>query len=434
MDAIVDAKDCCFTDLEQVAGKLRISDAGRALCTAWDAAMDDPPAQGLAFLAPAYVSQAGQDVFLTEPMIQELVAFAGRVAADAELVAFFWYCRHRMLHDPTLVQSWEEQWPPLDDYLGPEAGLLNVLVMLAVVPEMKATYRRLGIPADIVRDTVSDLRLWMETDLYYNRFQRWGITPWIARWLCKHWQGKLLQLGRLQFSASTFPGRLRAYRHKERREVLALAEAGIRYGSDGHAWCERCGNPDGAWTSTLDMTDRAVVGHPVHATGLASRRRRSLALDEWEPALAPDDPMLTFHVSAGGRLAFEDCGDSFRRALEVFPRYFPDLRFRGFWTASWLLDSRLQTMLAPESNIVRLQRELYLYPGLQGDNQQIYARVFGWGVTDIRDVPRRTSLQKAVGQYLDGGGHFHGGYGFLLKEDFCWGNQYYLRPSPQPGD
>jgi hypothetical protein len=91
------------------------------------------------------------------------------------------------------------------------------------------------------------------------------------------------------------------------------------------------------------------------------------------------------------------------------------------------MDTRLQPLLSAEANIVRLQRETYAYPGLQGDNQQIHHRVFGWGVTDIHTVPWVTSLQKAAGRYLEDGGHFHGGYGFLLREDFAWGEQVYLR-------
>jgi hypothetical protein len=66
-----------------------------------------------------------------------------------------------------------------------------------------------------------------------------------------------------------------------------------------------------------------------------------------------------------------------------------------------------------------MQRELYLYLSLHGNNQQIYHRVFGWGVKDINNVPWKTSLQKAVGQYLNNGGHFHGSYCFILKDDFC---------------
>lgn len=386
-----------------------------------------PLSQAKPFLGASYLEQAGRAAGLTPNMVREIVDFAGRIAVDEAALSFFWYCHYRVLNDPSLVQSWEEPWPPLDDYLGPEAGLLNVLVMLSAVPEMQAIHRRLGIPAGIVRDTVSDLRLWMETDLYYHRDRRWGITPWIARWLCKHWQGKLLQLGRLQFSLSTFEGQLRAYRHRATGAVLAIAEPGVRFCADGTAWAACCGEDPGGWISTCETSADAVVGNPILPTGLARRETRRLDLGEWDIALAPGDDMLTFHVPAGVSLSFEDCGESFRRALEVFPRHYPEFVFRGFWTSSWLMDTRLQSLLSTEANIVRLQRETYAYPGLQGDNQQIYHRVFGWGVTDIHRVPWVTSLQKAVGKYLENGGHFHGGYGFLLREDFAWGEQVYLR-------
>jgi len=383
--------------------------------------------QAVAFLSPGYISEAGKAVILTDEMIQDLIQFAERISRDEYVVTFFWYCRHRILNDPTLVQSWEEQWPPLDGYLGWEAGLLNVLVMLSAVPEMQEVYRKLGIPDDIMKDTVADLRLWMETDLYYQRYQRWGITPWIARWLCHHWQGKLLQLGRLQFSLDTFHGCLRAYRHSKTKEVIAIAEAGIRYGSDGNVWRKCCGEGPGAWTSSLEVTKEAIIGNPITPDGFAHRQTRRLMLDEWEMVLASGDKVLTFHISASGPMDFEKCGDSFRRALEFFPHYYPTFHFRGFSTGTWLLDTRLQALLPPESNIVRLQREMYLNPGLQGDNNEYHERIFGWGVTDVNSVPWKTSLQKAVGQYLNEGGHFHGGYCFLLKEDFDWGRQVYLQ-------
>jgi len=411
---------------DYVASRLRIPPAAQTLCTDWDTAMRVHIRQAMSFLDPGFIIEAGKATYLTDNMIQEIAAFAQRIIEDENVISFFWYCHWRILNDPTLILSWEEQWPPLDEYLGQEAGLLNVLVMLSAVPQMKETYRRLGIPSNIVRDTVSDLRLWMETDLYYQRYRRWGITPWIARWLCHHWQGKLLQLGRLQFSQSVFKGHIRVYQHRSSRELLAIADTGICFCGDGNAWAACCGKDPGTWTSSLLLLDDVVIGNPITPDGFAHRKTCKLALNEWKLILEPGNEVLTFHIPASGPLRFEECGASFRQALEIFPRYFPEFNFRGFYSGTWLLDSRLQTLLPPESNIVRMQRELYLFPGLQGDNQQIYQRVFGWGVTDIDSVSWETSLQKIIGEYLQSGGHFHGGYGFLLREDLSWGDQVYL--------
>jgi hypothetical protein len=413
--------------LEFTATQLRFPADGASLCLDWDTAMQTDPANGLPFLQPDYIIQTARDVFLTDDMVRALVAFAPHVASDESLLVFFWYCRHRILTDPTLTDSWEAPWSALDDYLGVDAGLLNVLVMLAAVPEMLVVYRRLGIPADLYRDTVSDLRLWMETDFYFQRYQRWGITPWIARWLCHHWRGILLQLGRLQFSLGKFGGRLNVYRHRQTCQVVALSEAGIRYTSAGSMWRDCCGDDSQTWISFFDPTPDFVTGNPITPDGIAHQTPFSLPLVNWELVLARNADVLIFHVPAGAPLTFEMCGDSFRRALEAFPRYYPDFHFRAFWTSTWMMDPRLQKLVAPESNIVRLQREMFVYPGLQGDNNQYYERIFGWGTKDINAVEWKTSLQRAIGNYLNAGGHFHGGYCFLLKDDFNWGGQVYLQ-------
>jgi hypothetical protein len=415
--------------LAHIASQLHFPPDGQSLCVDWDAAMQTTPAEGLSFLQTDFITQAARDVFLTDDMIRELIAFAPRVAQDEALLAFFWYCRHRILTDHTLTDSWEAPWPALNDYLGADAGLLNVLVMLAAVPDMLAVYRRLNIPADIFRDTISDLRLWMETDYYHHRYQRWGITPWIARWLCHHWRGLILQLGRLQFSLGRFGGLLNAYRNRRTGKVIALSEAGIHYTSAGSMWRDCCGEDGDAWTSTLQQSAESVTGNPITPDGIAHRTACCLPLADWETVLEPDDEVLIFHVPAGAPLTFEMCGDSFRRALEIFPRYYPDFHFHAFWTSTWMMDPRLQNLLAPESNIVRLQREMYLYPGLQGDNNQYFERIFGWGVKDINTVEWKTSLQRTIGAYLNNGGHFHGGYCFLLKDDLAWGKQVYSDPT-----
>jgi hypothetical protein len=407
-------------NLDAVALRLRIPPSGKALCAGWDDALQASGAGAARCLERAFVLRAGEDAELTQEMIRELVDFAERISGDDDLLAFFAYCRHRVLHDPTLVLSWEEPWPALDDRLGPEAGLLNALVMLSAVPEMRRTYRRLGLPPAIVRDTVGDLRLWMETDLYALRFHRHGITPWIARWLCKHWQGKVLRLGRLQFSRCAFDGGLHAYRSRASGDIVALSAPGIRYRPDGDILGPCCAGSPGDWTSRFERTAEDVLGNPLLPEGKALPVVRRLPFAEWSEALAPGDAMLMFHVPTGAPLNFEACGASFRQALDIFPRFFPELDFKGFWTRSWLLDPRWSQLLPPSSNIVRLQRAMHLFPGLQGDNRQVVQRVFGWDAADSHDVPWRTTLQQAAGRYLEEGGHFHGGFGFLLKEDFRW--------------
>jgi hypothetical protein len=419
--------------LPEVASRLGIDTAGIAQCVDWEKSFSESLADMQAYLSPSYIQDAVVGFGLSQEMVDDLVDFARRMGSDLPLVAFFRYCRYRVLRDPTMVQDWREPWPPLDSHLGIKAGLVNVLVMLSAVPEMRNRFRELGIPDVIAHDTLADLRRWMETDSYYQNHRQWGITPWIARWLCNHWQGKLLQLGRLQFSHAVFDGPLTVYRRRGSSDIVALANPGLRFNADGSAWGECCGDRAGSWESREECGPGFIAGNPVNPSGHAVRQMVSLPVAEWEPVLAPGSGVLHVHIPTGGSLNFEACGDSFRQALDIFPRLFPELDFRGFSTGTWLMDPRFSALLAPEANIVRLQGELYLYPGIQGNNDQIRNRVFGWGVTDISAVPWTTSLQKAVGRYLTEGGHFHGGYFFCLRDGFDWGKRVYRSQWPDSG-
>lgn len=64
-------------------------------------------------------------------------------------------------------------------------------------------------------------------------------------------------------------------------------------------------------------------------------------------------------------------------AIAFYDQYFPELAIRGFWSASWLYDTRLGLVLDNESsNIVHIQRQFYNYPTMEGDGMLRY-EVFG---------------------------------------------------------
>jgi hypothetical protein len=129
-------------------------------------------------------------------------------------------------------------------------------------------------------------------------------------------------------------------------------------------------------------------------------------------------------------MAYEACGDSFRQALEFFPRHYPEYAFRGFQCESWVLNSWLETALPPTSNMVRFQREVYLLPcELDPDEPAHVAFGFHGVPTDLSQAPRKTSLQRALLALMEAGGKIPltGGGCFLLREDVRWGDEVYRR-------
>ena len=71
--------------LARIASQLHFPPDGQSLCADWDAAMQSNPINCLPFLHAEYITQSARDVFLTDDMIRELIAFASRVASDKEI-------------------------------------------------------------------------------------------------------------------------------------------------------------------------------------------------------------------------------------------------------------------------------------------------------------------------------------------------------------
>ncbi|MFI1680124.1 acyltransferase domain-containing protein [Streptomyces sp. NPDC020607] len=172
----------------------------------------------------------------------------------------------------------------------------------------------------------------------------------VPDWLGLHFRGELFQLGRLQFQRAVLGGRM-----------------------------------GGAV---------AAAGHPA----------------------GPGDPCLNVHITDfRGALTPEACDRSLSLAREFFARHFPEERFETAVCHSWLLDPQLRTYLPDDSNIVRFQRRFRQadrYGEGPSDGDPI-AFVFGDRDLPVAGLPRRTRVERAVGDHLRAGGHWYVGHGWF---------------------
>jgi hypothetical protein len=169
------------------------------------------------------------------------------------------------------------------------------------------------------------------------------------RWLTHHFRGELYQLGRLQFERA---------RHGE-RTARALAAAG------------------------LDVALGA--------------------------------PCLNLHVPDFlGPLSPAACDRSLALAGEFFARYYPEERYRAVLCHSWLLDPQLKRYLSEDSNIVRFQERFRVArEGTEPSDMEPVRFVFGDPELEVESLPRRTSVERAVGDHLRAGGHWYMGHGWF---------------------
>ena len=392
----------------------------------WEESQAARPPGEVPFLQPGFLRWSGAQCGLSAVVADAILAAAACVRANPGLSALAWYCHEHLFRacDSGVAVS---GWPVPAAAMGPHAGLFYAIVLLSGTPQRQEIHRRLGIPGEIVRDSVSDLEICIRTEPVRELDGRFGISGAILGWLLLTWRGQLYRLGRLQFLPDRFHGRLRAFRHVRIGAVIALAEDGCQFRREGQF--DGAGgitDPVGAWTATLAESAKQLLGFPISPRGQAVRHRVRLMKAEWRQMLVPGDPVLGIHMAAGAPLTPEACAASVRSALQFFPTYFPATPFVGFDCVSWLLDPQLPALLSATSNLVRFQQEVYVFPYPGGSGEM------PWQMQAKPDpltgqVPPLTSMQRASQAHAERGGRFLIGGGFLLREDAArWGESVYL--------
>lgn len=126
----------------------------------------------------------------------------------------------------------------------------------------------------------------------------------------------------------------------------------------------------------------------------------------------PGDPCLSVHIpDYCGPLSPQVCEDSFAAAREFFARHYPG-DYRIAVCASWLLDTQLAEYLPADSNIVQFQHRFTIrtYPA---NDRTIVRFVFGPDKVDLDELPRHTTLERAIIDHIKAGRHWRAGSGWL---------------------
>jgi hypothetical protein len=116
---------------------------------------------------------------------------------------------------------------------------------------------------------------------------------------------------------------------------------------------------------------------------------------------------ISTHIPEDGPLTPESVDDAFRRSVAFFAEHFPDYPTTSLHCSSWLLDPQLAEVLAPDSNMVRFQRRWTLEgEGTDADEDAVFFTFRRRALADRADLPRDTTLQRAILDRLDAGGHW----------------------------
>ncbi len=374
-------------------------------------------------LVPASVTRNRRESDLPDEAEAPLQETARRVAADPAL-------RLLARHAERLLFEHEDYnafggWPSFEPLLGDLGAVFYLLLLVAAAPRIRQTHARLGIPEDVTRATCG--RRDPAARFRVTHQGRWGADRRSLHWVRHHAAGRLFRLGRMEYILTRFRDRLRAFRHVATGAVAALAPDGARFTQDGYMTAPPLPDDPEGWTASLRIEPDAIRGCLLSPRGMALRGERVLPRAAWTPVLAKDDWVLDLHIPPGGGMTLEACGASMRQAAEFYPRYFPEQPAAAIVCTSWIFNPQLDGILAPDANLVRFQREVYLHP-IPSSGQDGLVFIFDRPDVDPKTAPRETSLQRAILAFLETGQRWRaGGMVFLLADLPRFGGQVYQR-------
>jgi hypothetical protein len=115
---------------------------------------------------------------------------------------------------------------------------------------------------------------------------------------------------------------------------------------------------------------------------------------------------LNLHIPATGPLTPQACDESLALARSFFAEHFPDPSRRRIVCTSWLLDEQLADYLPGGSNIMAFQRRFTITEDAIVDDHEPLRFIFRRVPPDLADLPRETTLQRALLDHLERGGHW----------------------------
>ena len=288
-----------------------------------------------------------------------------------------------------------------------------LLLLACVIPSMKMLQER-KVPFECYRNIPYQPMKNQFHKLINDNDGKVSDFPWDMNF----YTCSIFLFDRFLFIPYKFEDSFRMYRNCRNKKVVALHDAKEEFRRDGQVnGINGIFDEKGKFSSIWEEDNKKITANKINPMGFVEKTPISLVKKDWDIALDKGDTLLALHIPSGTGYNPERLKNSMELALDFYKKYFPELTLKGFWSESWLYDSKLSMVLNWEtSNIVKVQRQFYLYPINEGDGMLRY-EVFGDWKADPARVELKTSLQKAAAAYMKKGGHFNTMSMIVLEEE-----------------
>ena len=362
-----------------------------------------------ALLDRAYLEELAVRFELDEAVIRRMNEALNEIEADDVL---HWFSRF-LVRDMCAARHRCD----LDDYRAmtptcmKNADLYSFLLLIACVPRSVARLEKLGVPSWFYRDIP-----YVPMKRQFEKLKKTGDGsvsdfPWDMNF----YTCSIFFLDRFNFIPYRLDENIRVYRNRESGEVLTFYAEEMSVRRDGQINGVNDIADANACTVTFSDADGRIVGTPVSPAGLFETKQVELDAARWELVLQKGDILLGTHIPGGPGYEPARLKSSIRWAGDFFDRYFPEIPIKGFGSESWLYDPHLRLLLKENSNILRMQDQMYIYP-IESGGDMMFRELF-LGNDHPTEADCKTSLQRAALARLQQGKQFTACSMFILRED-----------------
>lgn len=329
----------------------------------------------------------------------ELIRVAKTTRQDENLLRFL-YLLKWVMDEP---QRAAKILPNLNIPVTHEDNAVNdlspIFSMFEFFSRIEEDMKKRGVPEDIIADTFNEFE--SKAEDFYERRGYLGISMYMA-WMQYSIDLKIIRVERFNFEKRVYNGPIRAFKSNGGQYLLLMDNikvhrSGQLLGSTG------CEDEEGAFLAEITQDDESWLGFPVGEDGLVKSKTVRLLKSQWSEVLKPGDLTLFVHIPARMNLSPEVCESSYRRANEIYKKYYPEFPFRAICCHSWMMDPQLKTLLGKETNLTRFIDRYIPYP-LKANGRGVMNFVFlTSGNTPSEKLRDDTSLRRLIKEhYLKG--------------------------------
>lgn len=292
----------------------------------------------------------------------------------------------------------------------PAGDLLPLIILLPLIPDSIAQYRRKGFSEEAIHSCLEAYR--GSLDILTAQNGRPLVNQLYFWWLGLYAKAAIYHCGSFQFELRKHPNEAVLLRDRKTGSVVPVMTAVTLHRSGRILGSAGCEDAEGALPVTLRETETAWYGHASLGAAV-SMEECCFPKDRWESLLKPQDHILSMHISRGAKFSPEAVSEALTQARRIAMEAYPEFHIQGITCHSWLLDPTLETILGNASNIANFGSRFARYP-VRSKGRDVFGYVFPANAPIDATLPENTRLQRGLKKLYLKGGYIYSYAGFLL--------------------